>query len=93
MMTVLEYAEDVNKTVDYVLKKCQDLGINVSNEDDLLSDEDITMLDNEISNSEEIDNYDDSINDEDYEDIVEEIVETTKIDVDNTIAKPRKQKS
>ena len=64
MMTVLEYAEDVNKTVDYVLKKCQSLGISVSNEDDLLSDEDITMLDSEISND-DVDSYDnESINDD-----------------------------
>ena len=53
MMTVLEYALDVNKTVEFVLKKCQNLGINVSGEDDLLSDEDITILDSELANEEE----------------------------------------
>ena len=92
MMTVLEYAEDVNKTVDYVLKKCQTLGINVSNDDDLLSDEDITILDSEINNESEIDSYEDNINDDDYEEIVEEIVENTKIDIDNTIAKQKLKK-
>ena len=91
MMTVLEYAEDVNKTVEFVLKKCQTLGINVSNEDDLLSDEDITMLDSELANEEEsFDN--DTTGLDDYEDIVDEIEGTTKIDIDNTISKQKLKK-
>ena len=48
MMSVLEYSLDVNKSVSYVLKKCKELGIKVSLEDDLLSDEDITILDNAL---------------------------------------------
>ena len=41
MMSVQEYASDVNRTVEYVLKKCKELGINVSDVEDLLEEEDI----------------------------------------------------
>ena len=50
MMSVLEYANDVNRTVEEILKRCEDLNIAVSNEDDLLSDEDITILDHDLDN-------------------------------------------
>ena len=48
MMSVQEYASDVNRTVEYVLKKCNELGISVSNQDDLLEEEDIIILDNKL---------------------------------------------
>ncbi len=48
MMSVLEYANDVNRTVFYVLKKCEELGIKVHSEDDLLDEEDIIILDNNL---------------------------------------------
>ena len=53
MMSVLEYADDVNKTVEEILKKCKELNIKVSGADDLLDDEAITLLDNEIENIDE----------------------------------------
>ena len=31
MMSVQEYANDVNKSVEEILKKCMELGINVKN--------------------------------------------------------------
>ena len=40
MMTVKEYALDVNKTVDEILKKCLDLDIRVNDEEDLLEEDD-----------------------------------------------------
>ena len=54
MMSVLEYAEDVNRTVDYILSKCVELGIEVSGEDDLLDEEAIILLDNGLETDEEI---------------------------------------
>ena len=51
MMNVSEYASDVGKTVSEILKLCQRLNIEVSNDEDMLSDDDIIMLDNEIANS------------------------------------------
>ena len=41
MMSVEEYALDVNYSVSQILKKCKELGINVSSEEDLLSEDDI----------------------------------------------------
>ncbi len=59
MMSVLEYAEDINKTVSEVLKQCKSLNIKVSNEDDMLDDESITELDSVFANDN--DNLDDSL--------------------------------
>ena len=72
MMSVQEYASDVNRTVEYVLKKCKELSINVSNEDDLLEEEDIIILDNNLD--------DESIIDE-TEEIAEDIASSKNIEV------------
>ena len=72
MMSVQEYASDVNRTVEYVLKKCKELSINVSNEDDLLEEEDIIILDNNLD--------DESIIDE-TEEIAEDIASSKNIQV------------
>ena len=49
MMSVKEYANDTNHTVAEILKKCEELGIKVKNGDDFLSDDDIIILDNAIT--------------------------------------------
>ena len=82
MMTVLEYAQDMNKTVDAVIKKCKEFGISANNEDDLLDDEAITELDACFQN--------DDI--EELEDRAEEMAEQTKINVDNVVKKERVKK-
>lgn len=51
-MTVEEYAIDVKVNINNVLDKCKELGINVSNKDDFLSDDDIILLDNNLSSEE-----------------------------------------
>ena len=57
MMSVKEYAEDINREVSEVLNKCFELDIDVKNEDDMLDDEAITMLDNSFDEiSEELEN-------------------------------------
>lgn len=58
MMSVLEYAQDINKTVEEILNKCKELGIDKSTEEDMLDQDDIIMLDNAfdvLGESEEID--------------------------------------
>ena len=82
MMTVLEYAQDMNKTVDEVIKKCKEFGISANNEDDLLDDEAITELDACFQN--------DDI--EELEDRAEEIAEQAKINVDNVVKKEKVKK-
>ena len=70
MMSVLEYAEDVNRSVEEIVKLCEKLGITKTNEDDLLDQDEITMLDSELANveiesSEEIEH--ESTTEESYE--------------------------
>ncbi|MCR4581382.1 MAG: translation initiation factor IF-2 [Bacilli bacterium] len=48
-MTVQDYAEDMNFTVQDVLNECKKLGIKVVNKDDMLSEDDIVMLDNAMN--------------------------------------------
>lgn len=78
MMSVLEYANDINKTVSEVLKKCEELDILVTNEDDLLSEDDIVLLDNAEF--------------EDMDDIVDEIIENKNIKIDDSVSKQKLKK-
>ncbi len=79
MMNVSEYASDVGKKVSEILKLCQRLNIEASNDEDMLSDDDIIMLDNEIANSneelEEAEEIEEIIDDfaDSYEEELEEI--------------------
>ena len=68
MMTVFEYASDMNKTVEEILNLCQTLGIEVNDKDDELSDDDIILLDNEIENTESINN-DDAVAEDNVDDV------------------------
>ncbi len=61
MMTVLEYATDVNRSVEEILEKCHELEIDVNSENDELSEEDIINLDN---NLDDIDSYEEEIEEE-----------------------------
>lgn len=87
MMSVLEYAQDVNKTVEEILEKCKELGIDVKTEEDMLDQDGITMLDNAFPVGEEIDL------EEALEDLVEEIIEQEEIEVDNTVKKQKLKKT
>ena len=80
MMSVLEYALDMNKEVSTVLKKCKELGIDANLEDDLLDDEGITLLDNAFQNDDAND-----FNEEEFieNETVEVVVSNQKIDHDN----------
>ena len=80
MMSVLEYAEDVNKPIEEILKKCKELGINVSGPEDMLEDIDITELDNVI---------DEVVDDETVEELTEMVAKKEDIDLDETISKQK----
>lgn len=88
MMTVLEYADDMNKKVEEIIGACKKLSIKINGETDLLSDEDITILDNYFSS--EIDEEYDI--DNEIDEIVEDIKDTKKIDVDNSVSKQKLKK-
>ena len=103
MMSVKEYANDVNLSVNEILNLCVKLGISVNNEDDMLDDDGIIMLDSEIANLEEtsevidevIDNdtveetYDEE-DDDSYEEVVEEVKPSAKKKKSNNIVKNTK---
>ena len=54
-MTVEEYALDTNLSIETILKKCKELGINAKNKDfTKLEDDDIIILDNSLDNEESL---------------------------------------
>ena len=53
MMSVLEYANDMNKEVEEILKMCGKLGITAQSADDMLNDDAIVELDNAFQNEED----------------------------------------
>lgn len=82
MMTVYEYASDMNRTVLEILNLCQKLDIKVSDKDDILSDDDIILLDNEIENMNPIYEYDETLeedNTDDFDEIYTKEFEEIKV--------------
>lgn len=63
-MSVLEYAEDMNKKVEEVLKMCESLGIKATKADDMLDDDAIVELDNAFANESDEDTSSDVLVDE-----------------------------
>ena len=84
MMSVLEYSEDMNKTVSEILKKCKELGIDAYEEDDMLDDEAITELDNLFANEE--DNLEENLEE------IEVVVDNKVVNNDNVISKQKLKK-
>ena len=91
-MTVKEYAVEMNVSVAEVLKKCQELGIDVTDATDELLDDDIVMLDNTIN----LISTDDEVTyeeEDEIDDVVEDIMESSNISKQiNTIDKKQKLK-
>ena len=75
MMSVKEYAVDVNKESKEILDLCKKLGINAQDFDDMLSEDDIILLDNELASSENDNDNEDENNDETFETMDEEELE------------------
>ncbi len=88
-MSVKDYAEELNIGVNELLSVCDSLGINVKNENDELTDDEIVMLDIELSSennlSEELESK------YEFEDRAEEILEGTKLK-DEVVVKKQKIK-
>ncbi len=67
MMSVKEYALDINVTVEAVIKKAQELGYDIKNADDMLDEDQIIDLDNTLTmnvNEKEEPEYIDEIHEE-----------------------------
>ena len=90
MMSVSEYANDVDKSIEYIFMLCQKLNISANQEDDMLSDEDIILLDNEIENTTEEEEIEtDKFDKDEFEDSYEEELQEEEITV--TIKNNKKQ--
>ena len=95
MMSVREYAEDINRDVSLVLEKCLELDIDAKNEDDMLDEEAIIMLDNSF------DEVDEELEDEKIEEeafleeremkSVKPEKKKNKISKDKTLAQKKKE--
>ena len=92
MMTLEDYALDVNKSIEEIMEMCDKIGISYQDEQTLLSDEDIILLDNQIQDSEDYIEGDISLDEEDEEQLLEEevtdkaeeLAKNTKFDLDNS---------
>ena len=83
MMSVLEYAEDIGKSVAEVLNKCVELGIDAQDEEYMLDDEEITELDNTIGSE---------MDEEEIEEVARDVAKKEKIDIDNSVKKQKLKK-
>ncbi len=75
MMSVQDYAEDMNFTVQDVLNKCKELGIKINSKDDILDYDAIVMLDNSMN----LINTDSELNFEET-DAIDSVVEDLMLD-------------
>ena len=89
MMNLEDYALDVGKSIEEIMKLCDQLDIPYQDATTTLTDEEIILLDNQIQDSEDYVEGDISM-DEDYEDEeevidkAEELAKHTKFDLENT---------
>ena len=79
MMSVKEYAQDTNCSIAEILKKCEELGIDVKSGTDELSEDDIIMLDNTINliSTDKETTYEEE---DAIDDVVQQVLESENID-------------
>lgn len=91
MMSLLEYANDVELSIEEVKKLCDDLSIEYDTDDYLLSDTEITLLDNLVEESKNSidDNIEqdlEAVNEEATYDKALEMAEQGNYDLDNNVS-------
>ncbi len=89
MMSIEEYALDVDKTVEEIMALCDKIGVSYEDKDTMLSDTEITLLDNESlndSNDElvDLDELKEKLDEEEVEDKAELLAMNTNFDLDNS---------
>ena len=89
MMSVKEYAYDVNLSVEKILELCNHLEIKATTEDDMLEDDAIIMLDNEIAN---LSDSEEEISTEETESVEELMEEEIEEPVIQNKKSPKKKK-
>ena len=88
MMSVLEYAQDVNKSVNEILNLCKKINIPVTDEEDMLDEEAITELDNLIASEQE-----DEEEQELLDEIDDQIIEKEKNKIENLVGNSKAKKT
>ena len=88
MMTLEDYANDVEKTLEEIMALCDKIGITYEDGNSLLDDISITLLDNELQDQEDyiegdIEDLEEKRKEEEAFDKAEELAFDTKIDMDN----------
>ena len=98
MMSLLEYANDVELSVEEIKKLCERLSIEYGDENYLLSDTEITLLDNLVEECKteekepiEQEEIEDTLEEETY-DKAESLAENSRFDLDNNISFERNDK-
>ena len=95
MMSIFEYAGDVNKSVEEIMDLCKKLNIKYVDSDSELTEDDIILLDNEVQGSVEEESDIDSEILEEYleadqmDEKIEKILESKKIDIDQNTKKEK----
>lgn len=87
MMSVFEYAIDVEKSVEEILKKCKELNINATSEEDILDEEAITELDNVLANESTEEELYDEIDDE----LEDQLIEKEKSKIEEIVGSKSKK--
>lgn len=88
MMSVLEYSQDVNKSVNEILNLCKKINIPVNDEEDMLDEEAITELDNLIASEPEDEE------EQDYQDeIDDQIIEKEKSKIETLVGSSKSKKT
>lgn len=88
MMTIEDYALDVEKTIDEIKALCDKIGINYEDEKTPLDETDIILLDNELQDAEDYvtgdaEDLEEKFLDEEVSDKAEMLAMNTKFDLDN----------
>ncbi len=86
MMSVFEYAMDVEKSVEEILKKCKELQIDATNEEDMLDEDAITELDNVLAQEETEEDYDE------IDEIEDELIEKEKSKIEEMTSGSKQKK-
>ena len=100
MMTMEDYAQDVEKTIEEIKALCDKIGIEYEDENTLLDDVSITLLDNALEEDTEIEVTEEEQEErrieEEQEEKAEELAYNTNIDLEDTTSftkvKPRPAK-
>ena len=83
-MNINDYANDIGKSKEEVMALCDSLDIKYKDENTILTDEDIIMLDNNITPNDEEEISEEQLIEDEADDIAEELAKNTNIDLDNS---------